>query len=121
MSSNGEQRRARRVTMAVPARLYFPRSPVPCLLSTINLSTSGAGFIDPEGGALPTEQILLRLSLHTTELECKAVVRWCAVEEDGCGFGVQFVDLGQEESASLATTIYGSSRPAPPPLFDGLD
>jgi len=112
MNTKTQDRRTRnRTTQPVCAWLSFGPDEAPYGVLSIDVGADGARF----GALRPVrvdERVLVSIQLPFTAIECKGRVRWSKHVDNGLQcFGVQFVDLQDNDRAQLQRFIRRSAQP----------
>jgi c-di-GMP-binding flagellar brake protein YcgR len=112
MTTTAQDKRTRpRTSRPVCAWLRFGTEEPPYGALSIDLSAGGARF-----GALRRvragDRVLVSVQLPFAVIECKGQVRWSKRADNGLQcFGVQFVDLQDNERAQLKRYVQQTTRP----------
>ncbi|GEM_PF-707938 len=107
-----DKRKGTRTTRPVCAWLSFGADEPPYGALSIDLGADGARF----GALRPVstgDRVLVSIQLPFAGIECKGQVRWSRRAENGLQcFGVQFVDLQDNERAQLRRFVRQNAQPA---------
>ena len=111
MTKAQDKRKGMRTSRPVCAWLTFGADDAPYGALSIDLGADGARF----GALRPVhvgDRVLVSIQLPFAGIECKGQVRWSSRAENGLQcFGVQFVDLQDNERAQLLRYVQMTARP----------
>ncbi len=106
-----DNRNGTRTSRPVCAWLWFGAEDPPYGTLSIDLSSGGARF----GALRPVradDRVLVSIQLPFAVIECKGQIRWSERADNGLQcFGVQFVDLHDNERAQLKRYVQQTMRP----------